>query len=94
VKSLQKPTPLIWIGANGDVANRRAARIGDCWYINPRVTLVTIELQMDLHKRAPEDFKVIILGWSDCSKVSVSPAGQTGLAGEQRQWYSEKGQRP
>src|SRR6185437_650520 len=34
VKPLQQPAPAIWIGANADVAVRRAARIGDCWYIN------------------------------------------------------------
>lgn len=52
VKPLQKPTPPIWIGANADVAVERAARIGDCWYINPHNTLATIERQMDLYKRA------------------------------------------
>ena len=34
VKPLQKLPP-IWIGANADIAVRRAARLGDCWYINP-----------------------------------------------------------
>ena len=38
VKPLQQPTPPIWIGANADVAIRRAARMGDCWYINPHST--------------------------------------------------------
>ena len=56
VKPLQRPTPPIWIGANADVAIRRAARIGDCWYINPHNTLATIERQMDLYKRSLEEF--------------------------------------
>jgi alkanesulfonate monooxygenase SsuD/methylene tetrahydromethanopterin reductase-like flavin-dependent oxidoreductase (luciferase family) len=56
VKPLQKPTPPIWIGANADVAIRRAARIGDCWYINPHNTLATIERQMDLYKRALDEY--------------------------------------
>ncbi|MEI7712003.1 MAG: LLM class flavin-dependent oxidoreductase [Rhodospirillales bacterium] len=51
VKPLQKPTPPIWIGGNADVAVKRAARIGDCWYVNPHNTLETIERQMDLYKR-------------------------------------------
>ena len=54
--ALQKPTPPIWIGANADVAIRRAARIGDCWYINPHNTLATIERQMELYKRALDEF--------------------------------------
>ncbi len=52
---MQKPTPPIWIGANADVAIRRAARLGDCWYINPHNTLATIERQMDLYKRALDE---------------------------------------
>jgi alkanesulfonate monooxygenase SsuD/methylene tetrahydromethanopterin reductase-like flavin-dependent oxidoreductase (luciferase family) len=55
VKPLQKPTPPIWIGANADVAIRRAARLGDCWYINPHNTLATIERQMDVYKQALEE---------------------------------------
>jgi alkanesulfonate monooxygenase SsuD/methylene tetrahydromethanopterin reductase-like flavin-dependent oxidoreductase (luciferase family) len=38
------------------VAIRRAARIADCWYINPHNTLATIERQMDLYKRALEEY--------------------------------------
>src|ERR1700749_2828897 len=56
VKPLKKPTPPIWIGANADVAIRRAARIGDCWYINPHNTLATIERQMDLYKRSLDEY--------------------------------------
>src|SRR3954468_11347885 len=56
IKPLQKPTPPIWIGANADVAIRRAARLADCWYINPHNTLATIERQMEVYKRALDDF--------------------------------------
>lgn len=55
VKPLQRPTPPVWIGANADVAIRRAARFGDCWYINPHNTLATIERQMDIYKRALDE---------------------------------------
>lgn len=51
-KPLQKPTPPIWIGANADVAIRRAARLGDCWYINPHNTLATLARQMEVYLRA------------------------------------------
>jgi len=52
VKPVQKPMPPIWIGGNADVAVERAARIGDCWYINPHNTLATIERQLEIYKRA------------------------------------------
>ena len=52
VKPVQQPMPPIWIGANADVAIRRAARLADCWYINPHNTLTTIERQVGLYKRA------------------------------------------
>jgi len=55
VKPVQQPMPPIWIGANADVAIRRAARIGDCWYINPHNTLTTIERQMGVYKRALDE---------------------------------------
>jgi alkanesulfonate monooxygenase SsuD/methylene tetrahydromethanopterin reductase-like flavin-dependent oxidoreductase (luciferase family) len=55
IKPLQKPTPPIWIGANADVAIRRAARLGDCWYINPHSTLTTLARQMDVYKRALDE---------------------------------------
>ena len=55
VKPLQKPTPPVWIGANADIAIRRAARLGDCWYINPHSTLSTIERQIDVYKRALDE---------------------------------------
>jgi len=56
IKPVQKPHPPIWIGANADVAVKRAARIGDCWYINPHNTLATIERQMELYKRALDEY--------------------------------------
>ena len=52
VKPIQKPGPPVWFGANADVGIRRAARMGDCWYINPHSKLATIERQMEVYKRA------------------------------------------
>ena len=47
---VQTPHPPIWIGANADNAVRRAARLGDCWYLNPHQNLPTLSRQMDLYR--------------------------------------------
>lgn len=52
VKPLQKPHPPIWIAANADVAIRRAARLGDCWYVNPHNSISTIQRQVEVYRRA------------------------------------------
>jgi alkanesulfonate monooxygenase SsuD/methylene tetrahydromethanopterin reductase-like flavin-dependent oxidoreductase (luciferase family) len=52
VKPVQKPRPPIWIGANADPAIERAARIGDCWYVNPHNRMDTIQQQVEVYKRA------------------------------------------
>lgn len=54
-KPVQRPHPPIWIGANADKAIQRAARLGDCWYINPHQTVETIERQMQVYRRALDD---------------------------------------
>lgn len=46
----QDPHPPIWMGANVDKAVLRAARLGDCWYLNPHQTLETLSRQMDLYR--------------------------------------------
>ena len=51
IRPVQKPRPPIWIGANADAAIRRAARIGDVWYINPHNRIDTIERQMEIYRR-------------------------------------------
>jgi alkanesulfonate monooxygenase SsuD/methylene tetrahydromethanopterin reductase-like flavin-dependent oxidoreductase (luciferase family) len=54
-KPLQNPHPPIWIGANANVAIKRAARLGDCWYINPHNKISTIKEQMEVYKRALDE---------------------------------------
>jgi len=54
-KPIQKPHPPIWIGANADPAIRRAARLGDCWYVNPHNRIDTIVRQVETYKRALDE---------------------------------------
>ncbi len=45
---VQRPRPPIWLAANSDAGVRRAARLGDAWYMNPHATLGTLERQLAL----------------------------------------------
>lgn len=49
-RPVQKPYPPIWFAANNDNAVRRAARLGDNWFINPHATMATIKRQMGLYR--------------------------------------------
>ena len=51
----QNPHPPIWMGANADVAIRRAARLADSWMINPHNRVDTIVQQIEVYKRALEE---------------------------------------
>ena len=55
-KPVQKPHPPIWIGANADPAIRRAARLGDCWYVNPHNRIDTIVRQTEVYRRALDEY--------------------------------------
>jgi alkanesulfonate monooxygenase SsuD/methylene tetrahydromethanopterin reductase-like flavin-dependent oxidoreductase (luciferase family) len=55
-KPVQKPHPPIWIGANADPAIQRAARLGDCWYVNPHNRIDTIVRQVEVYKHALDQY--------------------------------------
>lgn len=46
--------PPVWIAANADPAVRRAARMGDTWFINPHTRLDELEGQMALFREERE----------------------------------------
>jgi len=48
------PPPPIWIAANGDRAVRRAARLGDAWFVNPHTRLDQLERQMRIYRAERE----------------------------------------
>ncbi len=50
IRPVQKPRPPIWFAANNDNAIRRAARLGDNWFINPHSTMATIRRQLALFR--------------------------------------------
>jgi alkanesulfonate monooxygenase SsuD/methylene tetrahydromethanopterin reductase-like flavin-dependent oxidoreductase (luciferase family) len=49
-RPVQHPHPPIWVAANNDNAVRRAARIGDTWFVNPHATMTTTTRQMELYR--------------------------------------------
>jgi alkanesulfonate monooxygenase SsuD/methylene tetrahydromethanopterin reductase-like flavin-dependent oxidoreductase (luciferase family) len=49
-RPIQRPHPPIWIAANNDNAVRRAARLGDAWFVNPHTTMAEITRQMALYR--------------------------------------------
>jgi alkanesulfonate monooxygenase SsuD/methylene tetrahydromethanopterin reductase-like flavin-dependent oxidoreductase (luciferase family) len=50
-----EPRPPIWIAANSDRAVRRAARLGDAWFVNPHTRLEELERQMGLYRETRAD---------------------------------------
>ncbi len=51
-RPLQQPRPPIWIAGNSDGSVRRAARLGDTWYVNPHARLDTTQRQLELYRQA------------------------------------------
>ncbi len=51
MRPVQRPHPPIWVGANADPAIRRAARLGDCWYVPPHNRIDTVQRQLDVYRR-------------------------------------------
>ena len=54
IRPVQRPNPPIWMGANGDPAIKRAARLANTWYIPPHNCVDTIQRQLEVYKRELE----------------------------------------
>jgi alkanesulfonate monooxygenase SsuD/methylene tetrahydromethanopterin reductase-like flavin-dependent oxidoreductase (luciferase family) len=49
-RPIQQPHPPIWFAANNDRGVRRAARLGDSWFVNPHATIPEITRQLALYR--------------------------------------------
>jgi alkanesulfonate monooxygenase SsuD/methylene tetrahydromethanopterin reductase-like flavin-dependent oxidoreductase (luciferase family) len=50
IRPIQRPHPPIWFAATTDRAVRRAARLGDTWFISPHATWPTVARQLGLYR--------------------------------------------
>ncbi len=99
LRPVQKPWPPIWIAANNDRAIRRAARLGDTWFVNPHSTLQTIRRQLALYREEldaqgkPFPQELPILKEIFCAKDRATALDMAGpyLAGKYRD-YAKWGQ--
>jgi alkanesulfonate monooxygenase SsuD/methylene tetrahydromethanopterin reductase-like flavin-dependent oxidoreductase (luciferase family) len=48
-RPIQQPHPPIWLAANNDRAVKRAARLGDSWFVNLHATIPEITRQLALY---------------------------------------------
>ncbi len=99
LRPVQKPWPPIWIAANNDRAIRRAARLGDTWFVNPHSTLETIRRQLALYRQEldaqgrPFPQELPILKEIFCARDRATALDMAGpyLAGKYRD-YAKWGQ--
>ena len=52
LKPVQQPRPPLWIAASSDAAVRRAARLGDAWFIGPHSSVEALEGQLPVYREA------------------------------------------
>jgi alkanesulfonate monooxygenase SsuD/methylene tetrahydromethanopterin reductase-like flavin-dependent oxidoreductase (luciferase family) len=50
IRPIQRPHPPIWFAATTDQAVRRAARLGDTWFISPHATWPTVARQLGIYR--------------------------------------------
>jgi alkanesulfonate monooxygenase SsuD/methylene tetrahydromethanopterin reductase-like flavin-dependent oxidoreductase (luciferase family) len=55
LRPVQRPQPPLWIAANSDAAVRRAARLGDAWYIGPHSSVDVLERQLSVYREGLQE---------------------------------------
>ena len=100
-RPVQVPRPPIWIAANNDPAVKRAARLGDCWFINPHATFDTIRRQMGVYraelaavgKGAPRElplFKEVFCAHDRRTAVEMAGPSLLGKYQDYAKWGQDK----
>ena len=72
--------PPIWLGADSDAAVRRAARLGDAWFVPPHTRLDELERQMRLYRAARAEHGLPAAASTPVLKeVCVAPSDEEAL---------------
>lgn len=101
IRPVQKPGPPIWIAANNDPAVRRAARLGDAWFINPHATIDTISRQMAIYRETLESvgkpkpaerplFKEVFCAKDRATAIELAAPYLLGKYRDYAKWGQEK----
>jgi len=83
-RPVQRPHPPIWVAASSDSAVRRAARLGDAWFIGPHATLAEVRRQLTLYREElrrlgrPGPREVPLLREVFCARDARTALGQAG----------------
>ena len=98
-RPVQRPHPPIWVAANSDNAVKRAARVGDTWFINPHATTSAIKAQMQLYRaeltRIGKPFPTVLPFFKEifCAKDRATALEMAGpYLGEKYKTYAKWGQ--
>jgi probable F420-dependent oxidoreductase len=94
-RPVQRPRPPIWFGAWAEPAIRRAARLGDVWFVGPSANLVEIAPCAQLYREACSEtgnaegdvalFRYVFVASS--SKEAISLAGDPFIQAFERMYF-------
>lgn len=94
-RPVQQPRPPIWFGAWADAAIRRAARLGDAWFVGPSANLDEIAPCARMYRRACKDngrgegevalFRYVFVARS--KNEAISAAGEAFIQAFERMYF-------
>jgi probable F420-dependent oxidoreductase len=93
-RPVQRPRPPIWFGAWAEPAIRRAARLGDAWFVGPSASLREIAPCAELYRRACAEtgktgevavFRYVFVAGS--TKEAMSAAGASFINAFERMYF-------